>query len=138
MINKIIDGVIAKLDELYGDTYPYAREVSEQGVEDGSFFVKALKPSRKQIINTRGNEKYPIDIHFFNFEHIADAYDIASVLMANMTDIIVCGHIVHGSDIEYEVVDDVLHFFITYSLTTRREETPAENVQSVDINITTK
>lgn len=63
MVNDLIDGISIKLNQVFGYEI-YSKNV-EQGLDPPCFFIKALNPSRKQIVGNRYYLEVPFDIHYF-------------------------------------------------------------------------
>lgn len=136
MLNNIINAVMVRLDSLYGDTCEYLREIRESGGEKPTFFIKPLKPTRTRLIGTRGVELYPLDIAYFDFSSRHDAYEVADTLLHNLDHIdIGDGHLLAHNDIEYNVVDEILHVVVTYRVITHAITETAGLQQSAQINI---
>jgi hypothetical protein len=63
MVNDLINGISIKLNQVFGYEI-YSKNV-EQGLEPPCFFIKALNPSRKQMIGNRYYLEVPFDVHYF-------------------------------------------------------------------------
>lgn len=140
MINDIIDAISIKLNQVFGDGVKIYSENVEQGLQEPCFFIKPLNPSQTQIIWSRYYREYPIDIHYFpqvqgNF---AEMMVIADSLMSQMDLItMINGDMIRGTDIHYEVVDGVLHFFVKYMMIVSISVTPDEGMDTLTINTNT-
>ena len=134
MVNKIIDGISIKINELFGDDYYIYSEEIEQGFKEPCFFISILNPSSTQKLGTRSYREYNFDIHYFprtSNEKNYDMYDTNEKLIDGLEYISVDGGLIRGSKIHSEIIDNVLHFFIKYSLFVIKEDVEAEKMESL-------
>lgn len=118
MLNKIIDGISIRLNDIFED-YPIYSEQIKQGFKEPCFFILPLSPSLKQIVGSRYQRYNPFDIHFFpgDLDNIG-VDDVAEKLLEALEYITVEGNLIRGMKRHYEKVDGVLHFFVEYNLHT--------------------
>ncbi|MGL5642336.1 MAG: phage tail terminator family protein [Paraclostridium sp.] len=140
MLNKIIDGISIKINELFGDDYYIYSEEIEQGFKEPCFFISLLKPSSTPRLGTRTYREYNFDIHYFpkiSNEKNYDMYDTNEKLIDGIDEvdgleyISVDGGLIRGSKIHSEIIDNVLHFFIKYSLFVIKEDVETEKMESL-------
>ncbi len=120
MLNDILNGVNARLKELFGaDTVIYTDAV-EQGLKEPCFFVGFLEPSEKQVIGRRYFRDTGMYIQYLpgNPEQInRELYRVSDILMDGMETITLKnGDILRGTRLSSRVSDDVLNFFVNYNL----------------------
>ena len=77
----------------------------------------------------------PLDIHYFptSGRNNTELFTVAGDLMECLEFITLPnGDVLHGTSMSYEVQDGVLHFFVNYNLTLRREteETAMETLET--------
>lgn len=123
MINEIIQGVSIKLNATFEGKYKTYQNDVEQGFTKPCFFISILKPDISPLLKNRYMSRNPLDIHYFptNGRNNAEMYDMAGDLMECLEFITLPnGDVLHGTSMNYEVVDGVLHFFVNYNLTLRR------------------
>jgi len=44
------------------------------------------------------------------------------------------GDLVHGTEMHYEVIDGVLHFFVNYNLFVKKAEIPVDGMETLTVN----
>lgn len=134
VINNIIDGIARKLYQTFGDGYTIYNEKIPQGFQEPCFAILHLLSSNETntpyMLRT-GEVKVPswylrrnaFDIHFFptpGQDEKSEMYRIAECLLLALEYIYVSEKeldiLVRGTKMRYEIVDDVLHFFISYDL----------------------
>lgn len=119
MVNKLIDGISIKLNQVFGNGKRIYSESVQQGLKEPCFFIAVLNPKQSQMIGLRYFMQHPFDIHYFpaipgNNEEIQD---VASQLFDALEYItLLDGDVVRGIEMHYEKVDDVLHFFVKYNM----------------------
>lgn len=118
MENKIITGISQKLFETFGLDYKIYTENVEQFLNPPCFYVELLQSSMQQIVSRRYRLENLFDIHFFTNENEPknDFRSVADILYDTLEYISVDNDLVRGLNMHYEIVDDVLHFFVSYNL----------------------
>lgn len=127
MLNEIIQGVSMKLNAVFGDGYEIYQNDVEQGLKEPCFFIDVLKPERSPLLKDRYRSRNPLDIHYFPTSggNNGEMITVAEGLMECLEFITLPnGDLLHGTSMSYEVVDNVLHFFISYNLTLHRPSDP--------------
>lgn len=125
MINKLIDAISIKLNQVFGDDYEINSENVKQGLKEPCFFIKVLNPTQSQIVGQRYFKDNPFDLHFFpkiegNNEEINN---VAENLFDAMEYIqLLDGDLVRGTHMHYETVDNVLHFFVQFNMFVKKEK----------------
>lgn len=128
MVNKIIDGISIKLNSVFGDGYEISTKKIEQGLEEPCFFIKVLNPSQESLLGPRKSRTNSFDIHYFG----NDPDDVAEQLFSELEFITLTnGDILRGSNMKYEVVDGVLHFFVNFNLFTVKVGTPEDSMEEL-------
>jgi len=114
-INDARRAVNAAIDAAFPDI-PISGEPIPQNLAPPYFFVKLLEPAHTRELGRRYLRVHPFDVHYFApGRENADMYDMADRLTAALQQISVVGRVVHGTGMRFQVVDEVLHFFVTYS-----------------------
>lgn len=129
-MNQVKDGVIRKLKTLYPDE-KVSDEKIRQGLENVRFFVKVLDTAQNREIDRRYKRCVFLDIHYFasNYE---EAYEVAETLYEGMEYIQVGEHTVRGTGMRSEIVDDVLHFFVSYDYHVIKPKAPGTKLQGLE------
>lgn len=132
MLNKIIIGISQALDAEFNsenEGYIIHTENVEQGLEEPCFFIFSLKPSSKQLVGNRYERKYPFDIHFFPDTELVDGISTINNQLNEVTErlftaleyISIDSGLIRGTNMNAEIVDNVLHFFINFNMIIRKE-----------------
>ena len=119
MLNEIIKGISMALNTAFGDGYEIFQNNIEQGLKEPCFFISILKPEIIPMLGRRFIQRNPFDIQYFPTSPGNNAEMItAAETMIGALDFITLpgGDLLHGTSVNYEVVDNVLHFFVNYNL----------------------
>lgn len=119
MVNEIIKGVSVKLNTTFGDHYKIYRNDVKQGLKQPCFFIAVLKPELSPLIGRRYMSRNPLDVHYIPADsgNNAEMHTVADDLMESLEFITLPnGDQLHGTSMNFEVVDGVLHFFVNYNL----------------------
>lgn len=118
MLNDVIESVVKALHTAFGDGYRIYTDNVRQGLRSPCFFVQTLNTDIKPLPMRRCLVRCLFDIHYFpkcgdkkemldTAERLGGALEIISLSDTGK---------LRGIDRNYEIVDGVLHFFITYNL----------------------
>lgn len=134
MLNEVIKGVSMALGTAFEGRYIYQNDV-KQGLEPPCFFIGVLKPELNPLLGRRFNSVNPLDVRFTPLDpaNNAEMLDVAGELLEVLEFITLPnGDQVHGTGMNYEIVDGVLHFFVNYNFTVIRpvEQTPMETLET--------
>ncbi|WP_039944490.1 phage tail terminator family protein [Thermicanus aegyptius] len=114
-INDVRYAVHSALDTAF-PTIPIMGEEIKQGLTLPCFFVKLLEPEHTQELGRRFIRYHPFDVHYFAPERRnEDMYAMAERLTETLQWIAVAGRLVRGTGMRFEIVDEVLHFFVEYN-----------------------
>lgn len=137
MLNDIIIAISKKLNLVFGNTYTIYDESVKQDMKEPCFFIMLLSPSQEQVIGKRYFRTQPFDIHYFpsvegnkqEMNDMADSlYDAMEYVTLNDTDIL------HGTSLNHQIVDGVLHFFVNYNMYVHKVEPVADYMENVTVN----
>ena len=133
MENKIITGISQKLFETFGLDYKIYTENVEQFLNPPCFYVELLQSNMQQIVSRRYRLENLFDIHFFTNENEPknDFRRVADILYDALEYISVESDLVRGLGMHYEIVDDVLHFFVSYNLILIKTLEPEEKMETL-------
>lgn len=146
MVNSIITGISQALDAEFNasdTTYTIYTENIEQGFDTPCFSISFLNGSNTQIVGNRynSNKTFTIEYHPKNepvdgiIRNRKECYDVAATLEVMLKSIIVDSKNVRGTNITYEVVEDILHFFVDYNLITKENITHEDSMASLKANV---
>ncbi|HFL3186098.1 phage tail terminator family protein [Clostridioides difficile] len=117
MLNNIIDGISIKLDKTFGNEYTIYSEDVEQGINEPCFFICPLNPSKTSYPNGRTLKKNSFDVHYFprSKDKSFEINEVAEMLLEELEYIEIDGDLVRGTNMNFEIIDNVLHFFVDYN-----------------------
>jgi hypothetical protein len=135
MVNDIIDGIVIKIDSLFGGDAIVHTEGVEQDFQEPCFFVKLLSASHKQVLNNRYYLEHFFDVHYFpgTSDKNTEMYETASRL-SGLEYITSGGKLIRGTKMRYETVDGVLHYFVQYNYYAYMTKEEVEKMQSISVH----
>lgn len=116
MVNSFYTAIAIRLEELFNNPTIYFDKLP-QGFKSPCFFVKLLNTKQELILHNRYEVSLNFDIHYFpsdNKKYRLELNNTAYTMITGLEYIDRNGFLTRGTDISYEVQEDVLHFFITY------------------------
>ena len=118
MIDEIMNGVSVKLYELFGNTVSIEVDELPQGFKPPGFWILELKTTQNLVIRNRYRRQYNFDIQYFPKEKFLtrEINSVTDTLLMGLEYITVGSNLTRGTNMSYEVQDDVLHFFITFDV----------------------
>lgn len=137
MVNDILTGISKKLYELFGSEYEIYSETVEQNLQEPCFLIRNIKTQYNQIIGKRFYFNSRFDIIYFSDKENKnnDMQNICYELLDGLEYIeLVNGDLIHGTKMESETIDDVLHFRVNYNLILKRENDIIDTMQDIQIN----
>jgi hypothetical protein len=137
MVNELLNGISIKLNQVFGDGYEiYGDTDVVQGLKEPCFFIAILNPSQTKLIGQRYFREHPFDVQFFPTKSgdNVELQEVASELFLALEYItLLNGDLVHGTSMNYENVDGVLHFKVNYNMFLRKVE-PKDNMEDISID----
>lgn len=138
MILDITDGILIKLNEMFGDGYKTYTENVKQGLQEPCFFIKSLPVITNPLLGTRKERRYPFDIAFFTQKGNEEKMRVGEQMLDGLEYITLTnGDIVRCLSPRMEIVDDVLHVSVTYPVILKHVVTE-EAMDTIETNIGTK
>lgn len=122
MINKIIDGIIASLNEEFGDKYEFYPEDVEQGLNEPCFSIVCINPTSKRFFDNRYFKTNLFCIHYFPEGGKSEINDVTDRLFDCLEYIKIDDDLLVGTNMYGNMVDGVLHFFVNYDLFAYKEK----------------
>lgn len=116
MINSIIGAISISLNAEFGDDYEVHPEEIKQDLEEPCFFVFCLNPSTELFLGKRYFKTNNFCIQYFPATDDAqqECNDVAERMTWALEYITLDDGPIRGTNMRYEVVDDVLNFFVNY------------------------
>lgn len=137
MVNDLIDGISVKLNQVFGGGVRIYSESVKQGLKEPCFFIAVLNPTQSPMIGTRYFREHPFDIHYFPSKDGGnqEIQDVASKLFDALEYVtLLNGDLVRGTEMHYEKVDDVLHFFVKYNMFVYKQVEKADPMGILTVN----
>ena len=125
MVIKILDAISIKLNKEFGDNYRIYSEDVKQGFKEPCFFISLIKPTSKNMLGQRKLREYNFVIQYFpkeSNEKKLEIYEVIEKLETELEYIESEDGLIRGQVLNSEIVDNVLHFFVRYSLFTIKQE----------------
>lgn len=124
MINKIIDGISEAINSEFGDTYNIFTESVEQGLVEPCFSILCLNPTNNLFRGKRYYRENKFCIHYFpsTDEKNIECNSVLERLYNCLERITVDEDLVNGTNMNSEIVDGVLNFFINYNIFVYKQE----------------
>ena len=140
MINKITDGISVAINSEFGDAYEIYTESIEQGLNEPCFSIVCLNPTVNQFLGNRYFRTNQFCIHYFSSsnEQTSECNSVAERLFGTLEHIKVDEDIIRGTDMHYEIVDDVLNFFVNFDLFVYKEVEVEPFMETAEQNTTVK
>lgn len=136
MVNKLIDAISIKLNQVFGDGKRIYSELVQQGLKEPCFFITVLNPAQNQVVGLRYFVEHPFDIHYFpaTLGNNEEIQDMASQLFDALEYItLIDCDLVRGNKMHYEKVDGVLHFFVKYNMFIKKV-VESDNMETLTVN----
>lgn len=96
---------------------PISGEEIKQELNPPRFFVRLLEPGHTKELGRRYRRDLPFVIRYFSSERAnEDMYAMADQLTESLEWIQIGGRSWPGQGMRFQIIDEVLHFFVTYSL----------------------
>lgn len=124
-------GVLKALAQAFPNIDRFGEEIKE-GLTPPCFFVKILEPTHTQELGRRYAREIPVDVHYFD-ETNKDRITMAEQLTSILETIQVNENPIRGINVSWEIVDEVLHFFITYRMQVWKQKPSYPSMQTLDI-----
>lgn len=118
MVNKISNSISKALFGEFGKGYKIYDENIEQGLKEPCFLVEIMKPSVEPKLTTRALRNNPFHIVYFPKKGNTEMIGVAERMIRCLEYIAFDDGLIRGSNISFEIQDDVLHFFIEYNIHT--------------------
>ena len=124
MITAIIDALSIAINAEFGENYEIYTESVEQGFSEPCFSILCLNPSVSQKLGKRYFRTNQFCIHYFpsSEEERTECHSVAERLFSALEHIKITGDLCRGTNMHYEISDDVLLFFVNYDLFVRKDE----------------
>lgn len=124
MINDVLNGVSNALYDAFDIKNIYLETVN-QGFKKPCFFIMLVNEKEHPLLGNRAQREILLDVHFFTNNGKEEALQVASKLYSVLrciqlhkydeeTETLIDTDQLNGFNLNYEIIDNVLHFFVTY------------------------
>lgn len=122
MIDATISGISNALYEVFG--YENFKNEIPQDLPPPCFYISCIEPKVKKYIGTRYLRKNHFVIQYFphTVDRKGECYGVGEKMFECLEVIPVDGFFLRGTDMRFEIVDGVLHFFVDYNGFFRKAE----------------
>lgn len=128
-------GITAALDELEPGYNIYTESI-EQGFTEPAFFIARLDSAHKREFGRRYTRSLLFDVHFFPPQDSLHKQAICDAMAERMYDrlerVAVGDGTCRAHGLRYEVIDGVLHFFMSFDLSLLRQRPAAVLMQTLE------
>ena len=124
-LDDVKEGVISKLSSFKEPDTPIYSEELEQGFKEPCFFVRLLQTTQEQQLANRYRRDHLIEIRYFPVQESnlnEQLLVIAESLYDGLEYITINNGLIRGGGMIHEVIDNVLHFSVRYTMNVRRDE----------------
>ena len=139
MINNIINGIAGVLHRTFGDSHAIYKESVKQGLQEPCFIITALEQTNEDANNGYYLRNYPFNITFIpesETDSKSEMYRTAESLFLILDYINVLDNLRRGIKMRYEIVDDVLHFCVTYTMYVKEIKDAEPTMETLDYTAT--
>ncbi|MCX4317499.1 MAG: hypothetical protein OSJ52_12830 [Lachnospiraceae bacterium] len=132
MTNAILTGISQALDKEFG--YKIYTEEKRQGLEEPCLFLSCVSLSNTLLVGHRYSREEQFCIQYLPKSEMLpreECYAAAERLTQCLELIEEEGCLIRGTKMKYEVIDDVLHFFVNYDRIVRRGEKELPSMEEI-------
>lgn len=135
MLNALIDGIVAAIQETFGDDYPIYTDGVEQGLKEPCFSVRIVKPTITQFLGNRYFRTNLVAVHYFpaSYGDNTEMNTVVEALFPALEYIHVSGALTRGTKPDFHVEDGVGIYTINYDFFVYRTETDEETMETLTV-----
>lgn len=134
--NQIRIAMTKALKKQFPDYKVYGEEI-KQGFQAPCFFLAVINTNSKQkMIGKRYLRTISLDVHFFsekNEEQNEQMYEMGDLLYPLLEVLQLEEQILQGSEMNFEIIDGVLHFFVDYKVFVYRQTEPDVYMEKLNV-----
>ena len=136
MVNETIDGLSVILSNLFEDVTIYSESIP-QGFKEPCFFILNLTSEEQALLGNRALRITSFNIQYFpkdQFSPKAECQRVAETLYGVLRNVeMLNGIIINGTNLNHEIVDNVLHFQVTFKSTINYPKYENESMGNLEI-----
>lgn len=138
-LEKITEGIAEALFEEFGENYRIYGDKIEQGLEEPCFLILPINSGRNHVIGQRYEQKNSFDIHYFpETSNRSEINAIQERLYGALEYIKAGDSLLHGTNLNGDTVDGILHFFVDYDMFLLKRLPETEKMKKVKTEIRKK
>lgn len=132
-VNLITNAISIALKGEFGTGYKVRNENVKQDLKEPCFFISCISPTHELFLGKRYFRENQFCIQFFPVSKQRareECHAVAERMEFCLEWITVTGDLVRGSKMKYEIVDDILNFFVNYNMFVYRkvDSVPMEEI----------
>lgn len=135
MIDEIVKGISRAIFEAFGEEYTIYKDDVQQHLNEPCFYILHLRGTSDQKSPTRYFRHHLFNIHYFPKSDTHTKSEMRSVgdkLFLSLEYINVLDNLCRGTKMSYEIIDDVLHFFVSYDMFVIKEVTKESDMTTLE------
>lgn len=130
--NDVRYAVHGALDAAFPDIEIIGEEI-KQGLNPPCFFVRFLETEHMKLIGRRYMRYHPMGIRYYAVDRTnEEMYRMGEKLTSILEQISISGRPAKGTGMRFEVVDEVLHFFVEYNFHVMKNKGPEEKMRRLE------
>lgn len=135
MINSIISAISNAIYDTFGDGYEIYKESVEQGLNEPCFLISNVSRKNNQFLSCRYKEANLFTVQYFpSTTNIRQECNDVAERLENCLELIQCdGNLVRGTNINSQIVDDILNFSVNYDYFTIKASDNADMMEDISI-----
>lgn len=134
---QIKNGITVKLNGAFPDAAIYGEEI-RQGLKPPAFFVRALDSSTTKEIGRRRRRNVDFDVHYFpdpKKKQNDTLYAVGDTLSELFEYVETADGTLRPYSIRYELVDDMLHFFMSFKWFALADAETVPDIATIDLEV---
>lgn len=135
-INNLTVGISQTLEKSFQNIIIRTEKI-KQGFQGPCFFIKVLTANQDKELNTKYKKHILYDIHYFSDQKNlnTDCNNMADKLYEVLEYINVDGSLYRANKMTHEIVDDVLHFNISFDYRVIKEVEKPAKMQKLKVGV---
>lgn len=141
MINSIIEAISRAIRDEFGTGYTNYMEEVKQDLKEPCFFISCIHPENKLFLGKKYSRTYQFCIQYFpkkGKNERRECHEVAERLMQCLEYLRMKENLVRGTNMNGEIVDGILNFFINYDLFVYKKQDPLPLMEEVLEEISVK
>lgn len=134
MVKDIVNGIVTMLEATYGEDIHIYTDGVQNELTMPCFLVKLIKGSRKQMMSNRLYLEHSFNIQYYpgtvnKNSEISEIVPGLSALEYITSD----GKLLRGTKMNYEITEEILHFYVQYNFFAYTTKEEIDKMQSLNV-----